>query len=426
MRRSAFVAKVMAAKVMVAVCAGSALAQASTDGTGILLAANYRLDEVVVSGSRVETSLRQTPLSIDAIDSAAIEQKAPAFIGEVLNTVPGVHMTDLGNEQHSMSIRQPMTTAAVYLYMEDGIPLRPTGLFNHNSLYEVNLDGTERIEILKGPASSLYGSNSVGGTVNFLTEAPSKNFSAKLSAQTSDQGYWRTGIDVSDSSGDFGGRISGYTSRRNGGWQDYNDAQKESFTARGDWQANESTHLKTVLTHNYLYTDMPGSLFENDFRNDPGKSYNHFTFREVTADRASIVVEGDWFAIGPTTLTLYMAATTAPEQNPSYSIRVLTSTTAAGRPNDNDFKSLGSDLRQQFNIDFWESRLIAGITADNTDNDFVEDNTNVVTRESGDRRIPERQLCLASTHDYNVELENRARLCAIRNHADSRCARRAR
>ena len=401
MRHSVLVVRVIAAGVL---CSGGYV-QAEIENAGLLLTANYRIDEVVVSGSRVETSLRETPLSIDAIDHSAIEQKSPAFTGEVLNTVPGVHMTDLGNEQHSMSIRQPMTTAAVYSYMEDGIPLRPTGLFNHNSLYEVNLDGAERIEILKGPASSLYGSNSVGGTVNFLTEAPSKEFTAKFSAQTSDQGYWRTGVNVSGGSGDFGGRFSGYVSRRNGGWQDYNDAQKESFTARGDWQVSDSTKIKAVVTHNHLYTDMPGSLFENDFHDNPGKSYNHFTYREVDADRASIVVDGDWFAFGPTSVTVY-ARKNSTEQNPSYSIRLINSTTAAGRPNDNDFTSLGTDLRQQFDFDIWSSRFIAGVTADNTGNDYVEDNTIVVRNANTGEYL--RDSFDSHRRDYNVELENRA------------------
>ena len=68
-------------------------------------------------------------------------------------------MVDYGNEQHAMSIRQPMTTNAVYQYPEDGIPIRPVGIFNHNALHEVNLTGAGEVEVMKGPSSSLYGSN---------------------------------------------------------------------------------------------------------------------------------------------------------------------------------------------------------------------------------------------------------------------------
>jgi len=67
----------------------------------------------------------------------------------------------------AMGIRQPISTNAVYQYLEDGIPIRPLGVFNHNSLNEMNLAGSESVEVVKGAASSLYGSNAVGGAVNF-------------------------------------------------------------------------------------------------------------------------------------------------------------------------------------------------------------------------------------------------------------------
>jgi hypothetical protein len=67
-----------------------------------------------------------------------------------VNKTPGVLMVNLGNEQHSMSIRQPMTTNAYYLYMEDGVPIRPMGVFNHNSLLEMNQFTVSSIEVVKG------------------------------------------------------------------------------------------------------------------------------------------------------------------------------------------------------------------------------------------------------------------------------------
>lgn len=137
------------------------------------------LDAVVVSASREGGRRRQTPAAIDVISERVIEAKRPAFIGEVLNQAAGVYMPDLRNEQHMMSIRHPLTTGAAYLYMEDGLPLRPPGLFNHNALYELNLEGIDRIEVLRGPASSLYGSNAVGGAVNFFTRSGSNPADAR-------------------------------------------------------------------------------------------------------------------------------------------------------------------------------------------------------------------------------------------------------
>ncbi len=64
-------------------------------------------------------------------------------------------MVNLGNEQHQMSIRQPMTTKSLFLFLEDGIPVRTTGLFNHNALLEMNMAAVKNIEVIKGPSSSL-------------------------------------------------------------------------------------------------------------------------------------------------------------------------------------------------------------------------------------------------------------------------------
>ena len=71
------------------------------------------------------------------------------------------------------AIRQPITTNPVYLYLEDGIPTRSTGFFNHNALYEINVPQAGRIEVFKGPGTALYGSDAIGGIINVSTRAPS-------------------------------------------------------------------------------------------------------------------------------------------------------------------------------------------------------------------------------------------------------------
>ena len=83
------------------------------------------LQEVVVSGSRTETKLSETPVSIGAVSQETWNADKAKSVGEIINRIPGVFWNDLGNEQHSMGIRQPISTNAVYQYLEDGIPIRP-------------------------------------------------------------------------------------------------------------------------------------------------------------------------------------------------------------------------------------------------------------------------------------------------------------
>ncbi|MEY5022319.1 MAG: hypothetical protein RIS72_894, partial [Pseudomonadota bacterium] len=67
-------------------------------------------DTVVVSGSRTETKLSETPVSIGSVNRSQWDQDKVKSVGEMINRIPGVFWNDLGNEQHSMAIRQPIST----------------------------------------------------------------------------------------------------------------------------------------------------------------------------------------------------------------------------------------------------------------------------------------------------------------------------
>jgi outer membrane receptor for ferrienterochelin and colicin len=94
------------------------------------------LAPIVVTANREGETLNKTPAAISQINSEQIQNKHATFIGQLVNQTPGILMNDIGNEQHMMSIRQPITTAAVYQYLEDG---RPVGVFNHNIRLVQNL-----------------------------------------------------------------------------------------------------------------------------------------------------------------------------------------------------------------------------------------------------------------------------------------------
>src|SRR5690606_21363508 len=125
------------------------------------------------------------------ISAEMLEETKPTRLDEVLNKVEGVYMVDLGNEQHTMAIRQPINYQGLFLYLEDGVPIRPTGVFNHNALLEMNMAGLSRIEVIRGPASSLYGSEAIGGAINFITLRPAAIPTGRISIQGNNNGYRR-------------------------------------------------------------------------------------------------------------------------------------------------------------------------------------------------------------------------------------------
>ena len=153
------------------------------------------LQPVIVTASREGQARQDAPIAISKINSTQIKDTKATALYQLLNKVAGVYMVNLGNEQHTMAIRQPITYNALYLYMEDGLPIRPTGIFNHNSLYEINMSGVKDIEVIKGPASSLYGSNSIGGAINFITQGPPTGYAGNVSVQGDNYHYRRVDAD---------------------------------------------------------------------------------------------------------------------------------------------------------------------------------------------------------------------------------------
>ena len=351
------------------------------------------LDTIVVSGSRSDTKLSETPLSIGSVKRAQWDADKAKSVGEIINSIPGVFWNDLGNEQHSMGIRQPISTNAVYQYLEDGIPIRPLGVFNHNALNETNMNGSGGVEVVKGAASSLYGSNAVGGAVNFLTQKPSRAPTGYLGIrQDNTDGFTRVDSGASNTWDDLGLRFSHYSSRRDqNNWATYRGGKKDSFTLRGDYDWGGASWLKASLVHTDLDTDTTGGV--PDYRTEPGKSLNTFTWRKDKTTRANVAWEGETMPGGLTTVTLFTRQNDH-GQLPSYTINECSTTrkppnalscptAVKGTLNNNSVKSVGLDLKHVQKIDWMSGRLVSGVYIDRSKNAYVSDNLSVTRNKEG-------------------------------------------
>ena len=370
------------------------------------------LATIVVTASREGESINNTPAAISQITAKDIEDKHATFIGQLLNQTPGVLMNDLGNEQHMMSIRQPITTAAVFQYLEDGISIRPVGVFNHNALYEVNLAGVDNIEILRGPASSLYGSNAIGGTVNFITKAPTLTPTADIGISASSEGYRRLDVGASNTFdteyGEHGLRLSAYASDRGDSWQDHAESNKQSVTLRHDWRISDATQIKNIFSYNHLEADMTGSLNVDDYNKRSGYSYQTFTYRAVDSTRLSSQINHKWSDQQQTQATLYYRDNST-EQNPSYNIRTdirngTPTGTYTGQITENAFQSYG--LNVQHSVDLDQVKWVVGAMADHSPNqaktndiEVFRDPTSLVYT-----GYQQRQLL----RNFNVDVNNQA------------------
>jgi Outer membrane receptor proteins, mostly Fe transport len=341
---------------------------------------NTALQEVVVTANREGVKRSLAPVAIHNITSKMIQDAKPITVDQVLNKVSGVYMANLGNEQHSMSIRQPMTTKSLFLYLEDGIPIRTTGLFNHNALLEMNMAAVKNIEVIKGPSSSLYGSEAIGGVVNFITTAPTAVPLTKLSLQGNTIGYKRADVQASITNGKWGFALSGYYADKRNSFIEYTDFHKINFTARVDYRFSEKTSISNSLTWLNYYSDMAGGIDSARFAHHSFGSLHTFTYRKAKALRYRSTFTHSWNEAGKTTASLVYRNNHV-GQNPAYSIKddyrrlanrswTGNKALAHGEVNEAGFNSYALILQHRQYLRWKKAVFIGGMSADISPSDY--------------------------------------------------------
>ena len=248
------------------------------------------LEEIVVTAMRQPAAAFETPLSLSAVDRDALRLLGSTHHAEALNRLPGV-MIQRGSGQESLTaIRSPVLTGAgscgAFLFLENGVPIRPTGFCNVNELFEVNTEQAQSIEVLRGPGTALYGSSAMHGIVNVLQPTPGQLPSRSIAIDAGPSDYVRAKLSGSARTGEWQYGVAGlYT--HDGGWRvdsGYDEA-KLNATAEGRWG---STPASAVLAATSLDQQTAGFITgQGAYRSDQlsRQNLNPEAYREATAVR---------------------------------------------------------------------------------------------------------------------------------------------
>ncbi|MBI4501741.1 MAG: TonB-dependent receptor [Gemmatimonadetes bacterium] len=317
----------------------------------------FRLSDIVVSASREEERKMEIPVAIGVVDGGALRAAQPSHPAEIMNRMAGVWINVTQGEGHMAAIRQPISTDPVYLYLEDGIPARSTGFFNHNALYEINVPQADRIEVTKGPATALYGSDAIGGVINVSTRAPSARPQVGLSL---DGGAYKWGRALATASNSWGGTglRADVNLTRSDGWRRATDYDRQSGTVRWDQQVGTGSRLKTVATASRIDQQTAGSsaVSVSDYLNNPTINYTPISVREVKAVRISTAFEQEGsahqFSFTPYVRYDWM--------------RVIPNWTLTYDPQDytTQNKSVGALIKYRRDLSLLRTRLVVGTDVD--------------------------------------------------------------
>ena len=180
------------------------------------IAANAATESIVVTATGVPTPAEQIAAGVTIIDRATIQQRGYTDLVQALSAVPGLRIAQSGGAGSQASVFIRGTNSNQVLVLRDGIPINdpadPGGAFNFG---DDTLDDIQRIEIIRGPMSGLYGSGAIGGVINIITTRAggALHGSVTLAGGTQDTGLARANAAGSSGIWDFAASAEGFSTQ---------------------------------------------------------------------------------------------------------------------------------------------------------------------------------------------------------------------
>jgi len=206
-----------------------------------------KMDEMVVTATRIEEPKKDVSSSVQIISAKDIKNSTAKDAGDLIIESGVGHVHKYGGALTAMTEIRGLTTDA----MGDPLTSRVLVLINGSNAGTVNLakipvDDIERIEIVKGPASVLYGSSAMGGVINIITKQGRDGFHGSVGGEAGSFDYWKAGAEVSgkedrfdyyvtanrSARGDY--RAKGFGTVENSGWKDETVSARVGYTLFDD------------------------------------------------------------------------------------------------------------------------------------------------------------------------------------------------
>ncbi|MDR1130187.1 MAG: TonB-dependent receptor [Prevotellaceae bacterium] len=238
---------------------------------------SIQLDEVIVTGSRTETNLRNLPMSVTVIGSKTVENRLEqSLLPTITEEVPGLYITGRGIMGYGVStgsaggmkirgVGGSPTTGVLLLI--DGHP-QYMGLMGHPLPDAYQSLMAERVEVVRGPASMLYGSNALGGVINIITKkSPEDGIKTNFRAMYGSYNTVSSEVDNYARSGKFSSYLSAAYNhsdgiRENMDFNQYSVYGKFGYDFTSNWKAFADLSLTNFDASN------PGAVNDPVIDND--------------------------------------------------------------------------------------------------------------------------------------------------------------
>ncbi len=259
-------------------CVGPVWAQSDSD-------AEATMDTVIIEGSRLNQSITEIGTAVSLITADDIEELVFDFAVDVVASAPGVTINQNGGFGGSASVRIRGASSAQTLVLVDGIPVNdptsPGGGFN---FARVDTENIERIEVLRGPQSTLWGTDAIGGVVSIKTKTPADGFGGSAYAEYGSYNTMRGGASIEHGTdqGDFRLAFTGMSSdgiskadENNGNAED-DGYEAYTVTAKGGLNFAQDARLAAEILWSDAETEFDSFVCGNQGNVGDGDEVNQF------------------------------------------------------------------------------------------------------------------------------------------------------
>jgi outer membrane cobalamin receptor len=220
------------------------------------------VENVVVTGTRTANVLSEIPNTTTIIDLIEIEARNDASVADLLRNVPGVHVTQPSGQGGVAKVFVRGGDLEMTMVLLDGIRVNDPNdsrgaAFDFST---VNMSDVERIEIVRGPQSAVYGSDALAGVINIISKEKADELGASLFAETGTDDYYRGAFDFSGPVGDTGGFSLRATSKDDGEPVTGTTFSSDSLMGRLSFGRQESWDIRFIGS----YSDSEGTAFPVD------------------------------------------------------------------------------------------------------------------------------------------------------------------
>lgn len=224
----------------------------------------FTLDSMVVTATRTMKELKEVPSSVSVVTAKEIEERNVTSVQEALQYMPGVYMSQ--NAQGGISLRG--YTGSDVLVLVDGVQMNETynGSVNFNMIPVENI---ERIEVLRGAASSIYGGHAVGGVINIITKEPEEGTHVNAAVSYGSNNTWKKALNVNSKVNDKWSFGVGYENRKSDGYPGY-FLSADGKSGKGEHSAN----LPTLSDGKYIY----GGRGDKDWEHENYSAFVKYNF----------------------------------------------------------------------------------------------------------------------------------------------------